>query len=170
MAAEAIPSSRLIFRPPVPPMKISVPPGLILPAALRATSSPSTDVVAERPAHLLCVHLEQWHVARAGAGDHHVVDRVRQVLEEPLQRGGIGGVEGGGAHARRRSCAALLEALGIAAGEDDVGPLSAGASGCFKTDPGASADQDDGLARAVPVRAGSASSGVAALTIPSPTV
>jgi hypothetical protein len=42
VAAETIPSSRLIRRPPVPPMKIKVPPGLNLPAALRATSSGST--------------------------------------------------------------------------------------------------------------------------------
>jgi len=42
VAAEASPRSRLIFRPPVPPMKVNDPPGLILPAAARATSSPST--------------------------------------------------------------------------------------------------------------------------------
>ena len=144
VAAETSPSSRLIFRPPVPPMKIRVPPGLILPAALRATSSPSTTWSPRALPHLLCIHLEQWHVARAGAGDHHVIDRIRQVLEESLQRGRIGRVEGGRApRADFLRCA--LEPLGIAAGEHDVGPLSAGAAGCFETDPGAPADEDDGL-------------------------
>jgi hypothetical protein len=42
VAAETIPSSGLIRRPPVPPMNSSVPPGLALPTALRATSSAST--------------------------------------------------------------------------------------------------------------------------------
>src|SRR5262249_20161104 len=41
-AAEAIPRSRLIFRPPVPPISSSVPPDLIFGAAFRATSSPKT--------------------------------------------------------------------------------------------------------------------------------
>ena len=36
------------------------------------------------------------------AGDQHVVDRVRQLVEEPLQRCRVVGVEGGGAAARRR--------------------------------------------------------------------
>ena len=69
---------------------------------------------------------------------------IRQVLEESLQRGRIGRVEGGGApRADFLRCA--LEPLGVAAGEDDVGPLGAGAAGCFETDPGAPADEDDGL-------------------------
>ena len=42
VAAEAIPRSRLIRRPPVPPVSSSVPPGLVLPAALHATSSAGT--------------------------------------------------------------------------------------------------------------------------------
>ena len=102
-------------------------------------------MVAERLAHLIRVHLEQGHVARAGAGDQHVVDRVRQLVEESLQRGRIGGVEGGGAP-RADVARRPLEALGIAAGEDDVGALAAGAPGGLEADPGAAADQDDGLA------------------------
>ena len=40
----------------------------------------------------------------------------------------------------------LFEALGIAAGEDDVGALAAGEAGGLQADSGAAADQDDGLA------------------------
>ena len=39
-----------------------------------------------------------------------------------------------------------LEALGIAAGEDDVGALGARAPGRLEPDAGAAADHDDGLA------------------------
>jgi hypothetical protein len=73
-----------------------------------------------------------------------VVDRVRQVLEEPLQRLEIVGVEGRGAlsiDVERRT----LEALGIPGREDDVSPLGACASRCFEPDSGASADEDDRL-------------------------
>ena len=73
-----------------------------------------------------------------------MVDRVRQVLEESLQRGRIGGVEGGGApRADFQRC--LLEPFGIAGGEDHVGTLRAGAPGRLEADPGAAADHDDGL-------------------------
>ena len=57
----------------------------------------------------------------------------------------IGGVEGGGAP-RADVARRLLEPLGIAAGEDDVGALAAGAAGGLEADPGAAADEDDGLA------------------------
>jgi hypothetical protein len=73
-----------------------------------------------------------------------MVDRVGQVLEESLQRGRIGGVEGGGApSADVKRC--LLEALGIRAGEHDLGTLRAGSLGCCEPDAGAAADQDDRL-------------------------
>jgi hypothetical protein len=39
----------------------------------------------------------------------------------------------------------VLEALRVAAGEDDVGSFGACASGCLKSDSGAAADHDDGL-------------------------
>jgi hypothetical protein len=55
VAADASPS-RLIRRPPVPPMSNSVPPRLILPAALRATSSPSTSAIGR---------LSLWHMTTA---------------------------------------------------------------------------------------------------------
>jgi len=102
-------------------------------------------VVAERLAHLVCVHLEQGHVARARAGDQHVVDRAWQRVEEPPERGRVGGVEGGGA-ARVDVARRLLEPLGITAGEDDLGALAAGTASGLEADAGAAADQDDGLA------------------------
>jgi hypothetical protein len=40
----------------------------------------------------------------------------------------------------------LLEAFGIAPGEDDPGALGAGSPGGFQSDAGAAADEDDGLA------------------------
>ena len=62
-----------------------------------------------------------------------------------LQRCRVGGVEGRGA-LRVDVARCLLEALGIAAREDDVGALAAGAAGGLQADAGAAADQDDGLA------------------------
>jgi hypothetical protein len=101
--------------------------------------------VRERQAHLIGVPLEQGRpVTWAGAGEHHVVDRVWQVLEESLQRGRIGGVEGGrapGVDVAR----CPLEALGIAAREDDLSALATGASSGLEPDSCAPADHDDGL-------------------------
>src|SRR5258706_452594 len=42
-------------------------------------------VLADRLAHLGCLHLEQRSVARAAGRDHHMVDRCWQVLEESFQ-------------------------------------------------------------------------------------
>ncbi len=78
------------------------------------------------------------------AGDHHVVDRRGQLPEERLQRSRVVGVEGRGA-SRADFARCLLEAVGIAAGEDDVGTLGTGASGCLEPDARAAADHDDGL-------------------------
>ena len=77
-------------------------------------------------------------------GDHHVVDRGREILEERLQGGRIVGVEGGGAR-RVELARCLLEAFGVTAGEDDAGALGAGAPGGFQPDARAPADHDDGL-------------------------
>jgi hypothetical protein len=68
-----------------------------------------------------------------------MVDRVGQAVEEPLQRCRVGGVEGGGApRVDVERC--LPQPLGIPAGEDDVGALTAGASGGLEPDAGAAAD------------------------------
>ena len=70
---------------------------------------------------------------------------LREVAEEALEPIAVVGVERRGADrpdlARRG-----LEAVGVAAGEDDVGPLGAGAPGGLEADAGAAADHDDGLA------------------------
>ena len=73
-----------------------------------------------------------------------MVDRGRQVTEEPLEGSRIRGVEGRGAQ-RVELARGALEALGIPAGEDQLGPLSACSSGRFEPDAGATADHDDGL-------------------------
>src|SRR5260370_42500265 len=73
-----------------------------------------------------------------------MVDRRWQAAEEPLQGSRVLGVEGRGtlrAEFQRR----LLEPVGIAAGEDDIGTLSPGASSCLEPDARAAADDDDGL-------------------------
>jgi hypothetical protein len=53
----------------------------------------------------------------------------------------------------------LLEALGIAPGEDDAGALGAGSPGGFQPDAGAAADDDDGLAEQFRFAMGRYSSG-----------
>jgi hypothetical protein len=77
--------------------------------------------------------------------NHHVVDRGWEFLEERLQGGGIVGVEGRGAlRVELERC--LLEAFGIASGEDDASALGTGSPGGFQPDAGTAADDDDGLA------------------------
>jgi hypothetical protein len=88
-----------------------------------------------------------------------VVDRGRQLVEEPLQRGRVGGVEGGGA-ARVDVARRLLEPLGIAAGEDHLGALATGAASGLEADAGTAADQDDGLAEQLRFALGPGGSGV----------
>ena len=73
-----------------------------------------------------------------------MVDRRWQILEESLQRGGIVGVERGGALSAELE-RSLLQALGIAGREDDVGALGPRTSRGLQADPGASADHDDDL-------------------------
>jgi len=83
-------------------------------------------------------------VGSAG-GDHHVVDRVWEVLEKRLRGGWIVGIEGGGVlRVELERC--LLEALGIAPGKDNAGALGVGSPGGFQPDPGAATNDDDGLA------------------------
>ncbi len=81
---------------------------------------------------------------RAAGRDQHVVDRSGQVLEEPPQGGGVGGVERRGARgpdlARRGT-----EPVGVAAGDDDVGAFGPGPPGGLEPDARAAADEDDGL-------------------------
>src|SRR6516164_2986525 len=98
---------------------------------------------------------------RAAGRDHHMVDRCWQGPEEPLQGSRVVGVEGFAVlRADLQHC--LLEALGIAAGEDYIGTLSPCASSCLEPDACAAADHDDGLSdefRFAPGGTGSGSSG-----------
>jgi hypothetical protein len=73
-----------------------------------------------------------------------VVDRCRQVPEELLERTRLGGIEGRAAQ-RAELGRSALQALGVAAGEDQVGSLGARPPGGFEPDAGAAADHDDGL-------------------------
>jgi hypothetical protein len=74
-----------------------------------------------------------------------VVDRGWKILEEQLEGGRIVGVEGRGAlRVELERC--LLEAFGIAPGEDEAGALGAGSPGGFQPDACAAADDNDGLA------------------------
>jgi len=72
-----------------------------------------------------------------------VVDRVREFREELFEACGIGRVEGGGAQ-RVDFGGRVLEAVAVAAGQHDVGPLAARLSSCFEPDACAAADHDDG--------------------------
>ena len=56
----------------------------------------------------------------------------------------VGGIEGHGT-LRAEFRRGPLEALGTAAGQDDVGAIGAGPAGGLKPDAGAAADHDDGL-------------------------
>jgi hypothetical protein len=91
-------------------------------------------------------------------GHHHLVDRDLEILEERLQGGRIVGVEGR-AVLRVELERCLLEAFGIAAGEDDAGALGAGSPGGFQPDAGAAANDDDGLAEQFRLATGGYSSG-----------
>src|SRR5262249_5784128 len=70
----------------------------------------------------------------------------------------IVGVEGGGA-LRAKLDRRLLEAFGVAPGEDNAGALGAGSPGGFQPDAGAAADDDDGLAEQFRFALGDSSGG-----------
>ena len=91
-------------------------------------------------------------------GDHHVVDRRWEILEERLQGSRIVGIEGRGAlRAEFERCS--LEPFGIAPGEDDARALRAGSPGGFQPNAGAAADDDHGLAEQFRFALGGYSSG-----------
>ena len=82
----------------------------------------------------LAVEVGQGRVVRTGARDHHVVDLLRQALEELVEDGRVGRIEGCGAQ-RTEFGRGALQAPGIAAGEDDVGALGARPPGGLEPDP-----------------------------------
>src|SRR5262249_52832079 len=116
------------------------------------------QVLGEAASRLLWRHFEERPVVGSASGDHHVIDRGWEILEERSQGGRIVGVEGRGAlRVELERC--LLEAFWIAPGEDDAGPLGAGAPGGFQPGAGAAADDDDGLAEQFRFAPGGYSSG-----------
>jgi hypothetical protein len=72
-----------------------------------------------------------------------VVD-YREVTEEPIKSDRIRGVESRGAHGASLT-GSPLEALGIPAREDHLGPFCTCATCCFESDAGATADHNNGL-------------------------
>lgn len=92
----------------------------------------------------LAIQVVQAPVVRAAGRDQHMVDRRGQILEESAEGGRIGRVERRGTQ-RADLGGGLLEAAGIAAGQDGAGALGAGQAGRFESDPGAAADHDDRL-------------------------
>jgi hypothetical protein len=85
-------------------------------------------VLAEGDARLLEVHVREAAVVRTASCDHHVVDRFRQLTEEPLERSRIGGVEGRGAQ-RVELERGVLQARGVPAGWAGCVPSNS-TSGC----------------------------------------
>jgi hypothetical protein len=90
------------------------------------------------------VELLQRRVVRAGPGDQDVVDGPGELREEPRQAVRVRGVERCGAQ-RADLARRVLQPLRGAAGEGDLGPCGAGQPGGLQPDPGAAADDHDGL-------------------------
>jgi hypothetical protein len=83
------------------------------------------QVVCDTVAELVGSHLEQGHVVRARAGDHHMVDLPREAIEELRERVGVSRIDGGRA-AHADFCGGLLEPLGVARQEDHLGAFRMG--------------------------------------------
>ena len=115
-----------------------------MPTARRATWSGSqrcSSTFAARPCE---VDVGQPRVVGAAGGDHDVVDRRRQLVEEPLEALEVGGVERRTAQRAELACG-VLEAFRVAAGENDIGALGPCSPGRLEPDPRAAADHDDRL-------------------------
>jgi hypothetical protein len=90
------------------------------------------------------IDVDQPRVVRAAGSDQDVVDRRRQLVEEALKPVEVGGVEGRTAERAELACG-VLEALGVAARENDIGALGPCSPGRLEPDARAAADHDDGL-------------------------
>ena len=90
------------------------------------------------------VDVRQSCVVGAAGGDHNVVDRLPQLVEEAPEAVEIGGVERLTAQ-RADFARGLLDAVRVAAGENDLGALEPRSLSRFKTDPRAAAEQNDRL-------------------------
>ena len=145
VAAEASPRSRLIRRPPVPPMSSSVPPGRILPAALRATSSPSTTWSLSASRTSIGVHLEQRHVA---AGRRPVTSTwsIGSGRSSKNRFSAAASVASKAAVLRApTSRAACSSRSGLRPVRTTSAPSARARRAVSRPMPGAAADQDDGL-------------------------
>jgi len=92
------------------------------------------EVLVEGAARLREVQVDEAPVVRPASCDHHVVDRGRQLTEEPLEGSRICGIEDRRAQ-RVEFARGAPQALGIPAGEDQLGTLSACSSGRFEPMP-----------------------------------
>jgi hypothetical protein len=72
-----------------------------------------------------------------------VVD-CREVSEEPIESNRIGGVEGRGTQ-RINLTGSVLEAIGIPARKDHLGPFCTGTTCRFESDASTTADHNNGL-------------------------
>ena len=93
-----------------------------------------------------CVEVDvgQPRVVRAAGGDHDVVDRRRQLVEEALEALEVGGVKRRAAERAELACG-VRQTFRVAAGENDIGTLGPCSPGRFKPDARAAADHDDRL-------------------------
>ena len=82
------------WRPPVPPMNSSVPPGRTLSMAKRATCSGSQRCASTLASRFVEVEVREWRVVGTAAREQQVVDRRRQLVEEPTEPVEVEGVEG----------------------------------------------------------------------------
>src|SRR5580692_7862660 len=101
------------------------------------------EVLSDKTANLREVHIGEASVVRPAGCHHHVVD-CREVMEEPIDSNRIRGVEGRGTQAINLT-GSLLEALGIPAREDHLGPFCACTTCSFESDASTTADHNNGL-------------------------
>src|SRR5271154_5557990 len=100
-------------------------------------------MLADNTAHLREVHIGEASVVRPAGCHHHVVD-CREVTEEPIDSNRIRGVEGRSTYGINLT-GSVLEALGIPAREDHLGPFCTRTARRFESDASATADHHNGL-------------------------
>src|SRR5215470_12201717 len=101
------------------------------------------EVLADKIANIREVHIGEPSVVGPTGCHHHVVD-CREVTEEPIESNRIRGVEGRGTQGINLTGSAL-EALGIPAREDHLGPFFMCMTCGFESDASATADHNYGL-------------------------
>src|SRR5215472_12804498 len=101
------------------------------------------EVLADKVANLCEVHIGETSVVRPTGCHHHVVD-CREVPKEPIESNRIRGVEGRGTQGINLT-GSVLEALGIPAREDHLGPFCMCTTCRFESDASATADHNNGL-------------------------